>query len=997
MMIIALSPPPPPRPPYPPTHPPTHTHPYLHPRSAPPAVVEKEKKKKQPQGKQPTNSSSSSSSKPTTTKPAAVPATAPAAAATPAPAEAAPSAPKKKNKKKAKGKGGGTAAAASGPPPAQGGGGDDSAEDSEEDEVDVRLITKKGAAAAGGGGGQASKAAKKGAPAVVVAMTEDETKLDPVALCIKECVRRGHNQAAVEAMVNAMWDQSKDYGSPDAVEEELNLVKAIKAIDDKPGSSSPAKASSSKAAKKAEKKAQQDAAAIVPKETTPTPAAPAPVAPAASQKKNNDKSTPAPTKTEATAPAPKAVSSPPPAPTTKAAALVAKAQPLSRANLLELAASKEDTSIVDKLSAVAGFLLRPDTTAEDRQALLSSKALELLFQGVVKACLDAPSYPSDPALTEALSSLLRVLVGSAAALDDLKAILAHAQGLHAKRPLSAEVVGVLAQTLAGSVKEFYVKKEGTAKTWKDLASLEGSLKTAGAAVGGGAGGKAPRKGGAESTRELFELRDKHAQLMDLQQQACRLLVETTSTAKLTTKGPPPGPVGSKTAAAKNEEALVDAVLKDSLGLSSQAQLSQKRREIAAAKHDLSAVHSALEVELGPLVAEVGQAKETLQGLRVQREALAQELAAIEAKVASATAVLTQKEGQVAVRRAALEKTASEKDRRLQGMLADVRRADEADELVAKVHTWTASLAGALSTALVADTDKHQTQLRKRVRAFGAAFEPYLVVEARCVEFLRGRVAGLEKERVTTLAKLNEFQSMNMGLESNIQELVKKAADQQAFIEQDNALLAHLVGATNALYLTFREAVEQTGGPGAKWIVTDAAGLSLVSIKQHLDRMGLAHDWLPGLSSTPAPPASSSSSSSSSTPPPTHLLSSPLTFSPAPAAPVPASTIPPPSSPPGLSKPPQAPSQFPSSSSSSSSSAQATRPPRNPPTASMPSPPPPVQQAPAIKFSWANRAPASSSSSPVPPISSSSPSSSPLPSPQPHKSLVQIQEEERQVR
>eukprot|EP00624_Nannochloropsis_granulata_P004619 evm.model.NODE_32970_length_10329_cov_25.798626.1 len=691
----------------------------------------------------------------------------------------------KKKKKKKKNK----KAGANGAESADGiGGGQKQEQESDSDsDVEVAVLAPKGKKPASSSSTSSSSAAVPAVASVGGFVEEDAgtQKLDPMELAVREIVSRGFNRNEVEVVMNLMWDQGKDYGNPEKVIEELAVRHEMSAMD-KVASPSPKPTPVPAAARTAPQQQQQQhqqqeikknskpkAAAMVapspPAVPIPTPspvAASAPVAIPHQQsnsksKKNKASAAPPEKKQQQEQELQPPSAAPGPAPAAAKAASVAavtavavpKGPLMSRGALLELAASKEDTSIVDKLSAVAGFLLRPDTTPEDRHALLSSRALDLLFQGVVKSCLDHPKqYPSDPALTGALSSLLRVLVGSAAPLDNFLTILTHAQTLQTQRPLTDEVVKLLSQTLGGSIKDFYAKKHGSARAWKELAALDGPLKQARSAVGGGVGGKGGGKASGTSTKEMFELRDKHAHVMELQQQACLLLAETAATAATAPSTHPlPGSVGSKTS--QRETALVDAVLKGSLGVTSQAQLEQKRREIAVAKTDLSAVEASLEGELRPLLAAVGAAKETLQKARAKKDALLAELKVVEAEVGAAERTLATKEGQVSARRAGMEQSVMERNQKLQGMMADVRRADAADELALKVHSLTVALSESLTKALAAEGDKYTSQLRERLRAFAAAFEPYLEVETKCVEFLQGRVTELEGERAKALAEL----------------------------------------------------------------------------------------------------------------------------------------------------------------------------------------------------------------------------------------------------
>jgi hypothetical protein len=695
---------------------------------------------------------------------------------------------------------------------------------------------------------------------------------------------------------------------------------------------------------------------------------------------------------------------------------------------------------------VTGFLLRPNATSEDRRAVMNGAALDILFRSLIASSLAQPAdYLQDPALVATLTNFCKAVLGSAAGADDLGAVLAHVRSLHAQAPLAAEVVPLLSKTLAGTFKALAAQKDGSACAWKELAALSSPLAQARAAVEMGRKGKTGKK---EGTRELFELRDKHAHVMDLEQQACLLLKATDA--------PATDPSALVTLSAPSESALVEAVLKGSLGVTSQAALRQKRRDIHAAKSDLQTVEQGLESDLRPFTEAVTQAQDALRRARARHEGLLQELAAVAAEVKDAEQHLQAKEAQVQAQRAGLEKSVTEKDRRLQGMLADVQRADAADALASKVRTLVVSLSQALSRTLASVETKRTTQHRERLRRFAAAFEPYLEVEIQCVDFLKGRIAALEADRARDVAELRKFQAMAYGLPSTIDDLVKKTEDETAFIAQDTALLQQLLGATNELYLTFRAAVEEAGGPGAEWMVREDTGLSLINIKQLLERLSLAQDWLPGLSSTggqaaPSPTLSADSFPASPSvpfpvgmsaigPPSSSLVSTRHPQGGAAAQPASSSSI--------FSMPPVAPTPLlipntttaaivgpPGLSNTSPPAFQPQpqnqhqqRPPRNPgplgpmaPGQSLnnhvPSPqqhPPQHQQqpsqappsrasvapssAPPVKFTWANRLGATSSASP-PGLSSSLPTAaSPSSSPsylQPHKSLVQIQEEERQ--
>ena len=110
---------------------------------------------------------------------------------------------------------------------------------------------------------------------------------------------------------------------------------------------------------------------------------------------------------------------------------------------------------------------------------------------------------------------------------------------------------------------------------------------------------------------------------------------------------------------------------------------------------------------------------------------------------------------------------------------------------------------------------------------------------------------LEQEKARNLKDLTSYKSL--GMEANVQDLTFKVVQDEGYIAEDRAVLANLRDTAKTLYETLRAALEHLGGPGGHWQVTD--GISLVHIKQYLDQIGLAKDWLPGLappSHTPVP-------------------------------------------------------------------------------------------------------------------------------------------------
>ena len=108
---------------------------------------------------------------------------------------------------------------------------------------------------------------------------------------------------------------------------------------------------------------------------------------------------------------------------------------------------------------------------------------------------------------------------------------------------------------------------------------------------------------------------------------------------------------------------------------------------------------------------------------------------------------------------------------------------------------------------------------------------------------------METENSKIQAEVGHYKAL--GMAANAQDLVNKAAAQDGHIKEDQMAMAKLREATAVYYKTFRTAVDRAGGPGADWMIK--AGISLVGIKQLLDRMSLAKDWLPGLAAVPTAP------------------------------------------------------------------------------------------------------------------------------------------------
>lgn len=184
----------------------------------------------------------------------------------------------------------------------------------------------------------------------------------------------------------------------------------------------------------------------------------------------------------------------------------------------------------------------------------------------------------------------------------------------------------------------------------------------------------------------------------------------------------------------------------------------------------------------------------------------------------------------------------------QGMLSVIRQADDADDLAKKLETMSNTIQEELQSSRAGQKGEMEKKLRSRIKAFADGFEPYLDVEVRCYEFLKHRSEQLETEKAKVQGEIGHYKAM--GLAANVQELVNKANASEEYIKEDRMAMANLRDATAKHYEAFRAALDCAGGPGADWMIN--AGISLVNIKQSLDRMGLAKDWLPGLAAIPSP-------------------------------------------------------------------------------------------------------------------------------------------------
>lgn len=228
-----------------------------------------------------------------------------------------------------------------------------------------------------------------------------------------------------------------------------------------------------------------------------------------------------------------------------------------------------------------------------RETVVTSQALEILFQNILQATFAAHEVPAD--VLDPFAQLLKTVVGgggqAAPVLEEFLAVITHAEKIHAHRPLSTPVVTLLAHSLATTLKEYYGKKDGHKSLGKELAELDGKLKQH-PPMSSAVSSKLAK--GQCSTRDLFALRDQQAQVMALQQEACQLIVQQQQQQP---SSPPQGArkgQASDSAAArkKQHQKLVDGVLKDTLHVAA-GQLDAKRKEVRRRRRDGTQLFNAL--------------------------------------------------------------------------------------------------------------------------------------------------------------------------------------------------------------------------------------------------------------------------------------------------------------------------------------------------------------------------------------------------------------------
>ncbi|CAM9702454.1 unnamed protein product [Chrysoparadoxa australica] len=557
--------------------------------------------------------------------------------------------------------------------------------------------------------------------------------------------RRGYVPEEVRTVLDSMWEAELPYDSPDAVVEQLELMKTMKDPDAGGSATSvagsngvapwsspiPAAETQSSQSSKARGKGRVETKADT---SQPAAAATAPAAPGAG--------------------------------TAVTASLVERLQ-----------AACSHPSITNALSALQAWAAA--ASPEETAVLFTSscQALEMLFENVL----------SQPATAET-DALLRSLMGTLLPRDYAQTVLIH---LQAVRDVMDRVVKIRGSDLPPLALSNVAKRVAKGIRHCCVAGTSqpgGTVDTLAAAAAVAYSGE--REVGAEGVRELFALREDLLEAMNGMQQACARGDQGLG-------GVRGGAAGSH--GDESEKPLVAVLMANSSGVArlSQHELKSKRSEVQAVQAEMQSIRAKELAEVGPLQVTAGSCAEELRQMEMRRAELAASLASVEEAIRGLQARHAAVQVGITNAKASAEAALASVGKSHAGLAGALQLADECERLEAVVGAMEGALSG-----LSIPGDGQGTMEGGNVMQYLSAVEGYLGTEIRCLQFLRGRKANAESTMSGLRREMSEYAAM--GMESMAKDISNLLGTKRQEAEEDEATIGQLLSQAQAVFAELQQ-------------------------------------------------------------------------------------------------------------------------------------------------------------------------------------------------